>query len=413
MKSNATAAVHSSAELSSPIEQQPAQESRRLRLLFVLSNLDSGGAQSQLVTLARELVWRGHHVEFFIYRREDFFRSLLEEVGIKVHSFVKSTKFSLPMLRFLRKLMRTGNFDGVLSILPDTNLWTVIAAAGMWNGPKIAVSEGTCVKGIRNTWKQKALLGLIDRSYRLADWVTVNSYHMLDYYNHKFRWMRPKVSCIWNGVDLNRFAYSPLPAWKSPLKLLAVGRLSRYKNWECIIDALAILRDEWSIQVNVTHIGELKNLIPDEEQNRVELEQRIAEKQLGSQWHWLGAQSHIERFFAEHHGFVHASFVEGLPNVACEALACGRPLIIGNNLDHPLLVQNDKTGFVFDPNSPRSLAEALRRFASLSSEQAAEMGRAARSFAEEKLSTTQFANGYEQLFLQLANRSSQTQHSER
>jgi len=57
----------------------------------------------------------------------------------------------------------------------------------------------------------------------------------------------------------------------------------------------------------------------------------------------------------EHDAFVHPSFYEGMPNVVCEALAAGLPVLVSDVCDHPLLVEKGVQGFLF------SLRKTLNR----------------------------------------------------
>jgi len=69
-----------------------------MKLLFVIDNLGSGGAQRQMINLARELKTRGHHVEFFVYYPHDHYLPLLDEVGIPVHFHLKTFRYSIAPL---------------------------------------------------------------------------------------------------------------------------------------------------------------------------------------------------------------------------------------------------------------------------------------------------------------------------
>ena len=100
---------------------------------------------------------------------------------------------------------------------------------------------------------------------------------------------------------------------------------------------------------------------------------------------------------------VHPSFGEGLPNVVCEALACARPVIVSDLLDHRYLVEHGKNGFLFDHEDPSDLAEKIHMFSKLSLDERKKMGLQGRKFAEENLSLDRFTDDYEHLFLKFIN----------
>lgn len=76
------------------------------------------------------------------------------------------------------------------------------------------------------------------------------------------------------------------------------------------------------------------------------------------------------------------SFSEGLPNAVCEGMALGKPILMSAVCDAGNLVQEGINGFLFDPHSPESIADAIARFVKLTPEERDRMGRASRAKAE-------------------------------
>jgi glycosyltransferase involved in cell wall biosynthesis len=105
--------------------------------------------------------------------------------------------------------------------------------------------------------------------------------------------------------------------------------------------------------------------------------------------------------FPEYDALVHPSFIEGLPNAICEALACGLPILAGDVCDHALLVEHNVNGYLFDPGLSESIAESLVAFAELSPGSRQRMGIASRRLAEEKLGVNRLVDEYETLAMQL------------
>jgi glycosyltransferase involved in cell wall biosynthesis len=88
------------------------------------------------------------------------------------------------------------------------------------------------------------------------------------------------------------------------------------------------------------------------------------------------------------------SFYEGLPNAVCEGMALGKPILMSAVCDAGNLVQDGVNGFLFDPLSPRAIADAIARFAKLSCEERTDMGKASRAKAEMLLDVSIVADRY-------------------
>jgi glycosyltransferase involved in cell wall biosynthesis len=98
------------------------------------------------------------------------------------------------------------------------------------------------------------------------------------------------------------------------------------------------------------------------------------------------------------------SFFEGLPNVVCEAMACGRPVLMSNVADAGNLVRSGHNGFLFDPASPRDMARAMLEFAALSVAERAVMGQRSRRMAERMFDPLTVAARYAEILSAAAAR---------
>ena len=88
------------------------------------------------------------------------------------------------------------------------------------------------------------------------------------------------------------------------------------------------------------------------------------------------------------------SHYEGLPNSVCEGMALGKPILMSDVCDAGNLVENGINGFLFDPRSQDSIADAIARFADLTSEERTRMGAAGRAKAEVLFDVNTVADRY-------------------
>lgn len=370
-----------------------------MRFLFVIDCLGSGGAQRQMVNLALGLAQCGHDIEFFVYYPEkDHFAHLLKNVGIQIHSSQKTGKFSISVILALRELIRHGHFDLVLSFLTTPNFYTLLAGCSLIRHPPLIVSERFYDIDNRIPWKERITRSL----YRFASRIIVNSHHQRANLAQKYPFMRSKLLTIYNGYDLALFAPEQPSkiVFSSNLRLLVIASISPYKNGLCLVRALNILRQSYGVFPTVSWVGE-QVMFGERLSYRQKMDREIAEYGLSAQWRWLGQRTDIVELLHHHDLLVHPSYGEGLPNVVCEALACGRPVIVSDTLDHPRLVQNGVTGFLFDWRSPEDLARVINLFNQLSVGARALMGQRARNFTESQLSMSRYVDDYETLFKSL------------
>ena len=139
---------------------------------------------------------------------------------------------------------------------------------------------------------------------------------------------------------------SPVSRHKSPL-LLYVGRLSPEKGVADLLDALAQLTD-----VRLAVVGDGPQ--------RAQLQQLADTLKISSQitWHGQKKPDEIADFMQGADLLCLPSHMEGVPNVALEAFACGLPVVGTTVGGIPEVVTND-TGVLTAPRDPPALAQAI------------------------------------------------------
>src|SRR5690554_3955247 len=97
-----------------------------MRILCVIDSLGPGGAQRQLVELAKMFTRNGHSVFFLVYHQIDFYKDELERFGISIRYILESSY--LIRLYKIRQYIRNGRFDAVLSFLQASSFISEISA---------------------------------------------------------------------------------------------------------------------------------------------------------------------------------------------------------------------------------------------------------------------------------------------
>jgi glycosyltransferase involved in cell wall biosynthesis len=372
-----------------------------MRILCLIDSLGSGGAQRQLATLAAGLKRRGHELRFVVYRPEDHFLPLLLEAGI-THELVPPGSYVRRAL-VIRRILRDDRQDVVLSFLEAPNLYASLAAipSRTWG---LVLGERSAHPGLargRQKW--------LRQTYRLADAIVCNSHTNRLMLEAAFRFVRGKVVTIYNTVDLQRFhprkweGKADASPRGDPFNIVVAASYRDNKNMMNVAKALLALKnDDRCPPVLVDWYGDT----PSGPASRDQVSAFIAECELHDWFRLHAASRDIDEELATADAAGLFSFVEGLPNSICEAMACGKPIVLSEVCDASGLVRNAENGLLCDPDSPDDIADKLKRLATMNTADRAAMGRESRSMAESLFAEATVLDRYERLLAAAARRES-------
>jgi glycosyltransferase involved in cell wall biosynthesis len=199
---------------------------------------------------------------------------------------------------------------------------------------------------------------------------------------------------VYHGVDLSRFEQLPFPTSTSPLRVLSAGRFETTKGFDRLIRGCAAARSE-GVSIELTILGEGPQ--------RDELLSLAASLGFSDALEMPGWVPHdqVRRYMESAHLFAltaDTDYHDGLPNVALEALACGRPAVLSPLPAAPEFVAHGREAFIL--SAPDNL-EGLRTFlrsAARAPGQLLEMGRAARERVERDFDADVHARRLKRLF---------------
>jgi len=210
-----------------------------------------------------------------------------------------------------------------------------------------------------------------------------------------------KIALIPNGLDLSQYAF--LPAKGSFRKkhnipenrkiILYLGRIHEIKGIDILVKAYSYAKKTLRLNNAVLvicgsddgYLGELENLL-------VSLGLTHDVLLTGP----LFGKNKLEAY-QDSDIFVLPSRYETFPNVVLEAYGCSKPVIASNVESMSDIVLDGITGFLFEANDVKRLAELLINV--LSNEKEAEkMGKTAREFVERNFSIERVVDSFEVLF---------------
>lgn len=349
-----------------------------MRLLFLLRQLNVGGAQRQVVELARALDPKVFDITVVTFYGGGKFAPLVEEIPhVRLISVEKRGRWEV--LGFFRRLIRAVRLarpDVIHSYLtlPDT-----LAVLLKLFIPRVRVVWGVRASNIdlgRYDWLERAADRLRRALARFPDLIIVNSdagrrHHVASGFPES------KTIVIQNGIDVRRFRPGAdgsglRRAWSvSEREVLfgVVGRIDPTKDQLTFIRAAARVRRQLP-HARFVLIGPRDGRYPDVVRSEVE---RLA---LQEAVVFAGAMDVDASTYAALDVFVSCSASEGFPNAVAEAMACGRRCVVTDAGDSAAIV--GRHGLVLPPGDPEAMAAAMVRAVELPIESA----EAARSIAE-------------------------------
>lgn len=324
---------------------------------FFLPNLNDGGAEKVLTTLANELARLGVRVDFVLVKASGVnLKSLSGEVQV-VDLGSANTYFSLvKLIRYFQQRRP----DVFVSSLDLTNLIAIIARSisGVRTRLLIRIENMVSIQK-RALWKKSLEKKLLFLLYPLADGVIAVSKNVADDIVAYAGVSPLKIYTIYNPVItpelLAKSKVELVHPWfqaNSAPVILGVGRLTEQKDFKTLIIAFATLRQELDVRL----------IILGEGGQRPELESLI--KKLGID-HDVDLHGYVENpypYMKHASVFVLSSAWEGLPTVLIEALACGCPVV---STDCPggirEILADGKYGELVPVGNSQAMTEAIRQ----------------------------------------------------
>jgi len=166
------------------------------------------------------------------------------------------------------------------------------------------------------------------------------------------RLSRRKAITIYNGIPKRWFTQGGASLQKEPHLIGAAGLLIRRKGFDLLIRAMPAILAEYS-DARLVILGEGKQ--------RPDLENLVQERGLEGKVELAGNQPDMPAWLSKMDVFVLPSWVEGLPTVILESMACQTPVIATDIPGTRELVRDGQTGWLVQPGSVEQIAETVKR----------------------------------------------------
>lgn len=305
-----------------------------MRILYLITELDPGGAEKALYHLVTRLDRRRFQPEVACLTGRGKVGQWIERQGIPVH-------YLEMRLMGLWALMAFGGFDVVHTFLFHANVLGRIVAR--LAGVRAVVSS------VRVEEPRRLHQALNTLTWRLADRIVCVSESTARFFSQRTHADARRVVSIPNGVDASRFRHGGRARPRRPV-VVSVGRLESQKGYDMLIKAVKLCADG-GVDAEFAIAGDGPQ--------RQELEQKISGYALGGKVQFVGRTDDVSGLLAAADVFVSPSRWEGMPNVVLEAMAAGLPVVataVGGTTE---LVVHGQTGLLVPPDDTRAMADAL------------------------------------------------------
>jgi glycosyltransferase involved in cell wall biosynthesis len=336
-----------------------APAARRIRILFLITQFDTGGVQFQLYLRLRHLDPRRFDARVIVLTGgTSYLLDKVKALGVPVDVLhLDDCSLAGKVLRIRSAIAAIGP-DIVDSMLG----WDITygnAAATLANVPFI-------VAEIQN--ERRAVIAETSRAFRLlqglalrcfCDTVVCCSLRARDSYVGAMPWLASRTTVIHDAIDGATHRPTTRDADRATLRITphtlvigTIGRLVDQKDHATLIRAAArVLSARPDTLVLIAGYGVLRD----------RLEKQIFEAGLQDRVRLLGEITDPQRFYAVVDIFVMTSRWEGFPVVLLEAMAAGKPVVSTEVGGISEMIEHGKSGLLCPTGEDERLAAALLR----------------------------------------------------
>jgi glycosyltransferase involved in cell wall biosynthesis len=382
-----------------------------IRVVFVIGNLDVGGAERHLLQILPHLARRGIHPSVYTLSHKGELAPELEAKGITVVAppfaenfrrfppWVRKTVLLLLSAARLWILMLQQRPDVVHFFLPEAyllggmlSLFAPISVRVMSRRSLNDYQKRRPILGQIECWLHSRMDAVIGNSLRVATQLAQEGVS------------EDRLGLIYNGLDMSVFDEVG-PAARERMRgelgipidalvMVLVANLIPYKGHADLLDALGNIAAELPADWVLLCVGRDEGI-------GNTLRSLADELGIGGHIRWLGQRDDIPELLAAADLGLSCSHEEGFSNAVLECVAAGLPMVVTDVGGNGEAVIDGESGYVIPPHSPRAFADAVRRLTA-DSDLRASMGRRAQARIRSRFSADRCVSNYARLYEGLA-----------
>ncbi len=324
-----------------------------MKILFISGLLSYGGASKLIFDLLPRMKAKGHDCELLILTdKQSKYIDDLERIGISVHVIPKEENGHIKKIQYLKNWIKNGHYDIVhVNLFPTIYYCSMVKRLLGKQCPPLVMTEHSTDNKRRHKSYLRPLEQFVYKKYDHIISISEKTQENL------CKWLRTegniRFSVVENGIDVDAFknaesipkeelckAYKP-----GDILLLMVGSFTPQKNHEKLVEAIALLPDNYKL------------LLAGEGPLQDDIKSRIRELGIQERVFFLGFRRDIARIMHSVDTLVIPSLWEGFGLIAAEGMACGLPIAAS---DVPGLAEIvGEVGTKFNPKDPEGIKDAI------------------------------------------------------
>jgi glycosyltransferase involved in cell wall biosynthesis len=375
--------------------------SGRINVLFIITIMELGGAESLVLNLVRAIDRKIFNPSVGWFNKKEPLKEFVD-LGVPLHHFPKGKGFDFRTMNMISRTIRENRIH-VVNSHHFISLVYCFYGCKIINGTKLVFTEHSeeDIERVQGKWETigRILARYIDASVGVTDGVCRQL-------SRKFRLEEGKFHTITNGVDLSKYfmpsderavTRSSLGLGSEDMVIGIVANLRRNKNHLFLLNAFRdLVRENKFLKMVI--VG--KGFPFDVEYSEPEVRKFIIENGLEKNVLLLGFRPDVHLVLPLLDIFCLVSYKEGLPISLIEAMAAGLPVIGTDTVGIRDVIAHGKNGYLVRIGDVEDLKKRIlmligdpvfRR----------KMGEISRSMAIEKYSFRECIGNYEKLFLSI------------
>ena len=316
---------------------------RFMRILHLITTIDRGGAEKQLLTLVKEQVKNGDSVSVYYLKGKGELRPEFESLSVEVRG-ENSIIYSLS--RFFQSIGDSKKFDLVHAHLPAAEL----VSSFLHRSLPLVVSRHNTQKFLEKYPVISLLMSRVVESQAFACVAISNA--VREFLLNASEWKdSSSIITVPYAIDKPYGNQNLRVGTNNLCRFLFIGRLTKQKDVETLLKAFAIhIQRFYRDSLTIVGDGELK----------FELQAMSKQLKIEDRITWVGRVDEVDSYFQSHDVFVLPSKYEGFGLVLLECMVNDRPIIAANNSAIPEVIGPSHPG-LFKTGDVSELASLMAR----------------------------------------------------